>query len=75
LNGRGIWSKHLIHLVEENSLKVDKVNVWVWKENETKDFTVKSTYRVLKEEAQVDGVAMYEDIWRLKSQPSSQFTT
>jgi len=61
--------------VEENSLKVDKVNVWVWKENETKDFTVKSTYRVLKEEAQVDGVAMYEDIWRLKSQPSSQFTT
>ena len=65
----------MIHLVEENSLKVDKVNVWVWKENETKDFTVKSTYRVLKEEAQVDGVAMYEDIWRLKSQPSSQFTT
>ena len=61
--------------MEENSLKVDKVNVWVWKENETKDFTVKSTYRVLKEEAQVDGVAMYEDIWRLKSQPSSQFTT
>jgi len=46
--------------MDEKSLKVDKANKWVWKESETKDFTVKSTYRILKEEVQGDDVAMYD---------------
>jgi len=40
--------QQLVHLMDEKSLKVDKADIWIWKESETKDFTVKSAYKILK---------------------------
>ena len=66
--------QQLVRLLEEKSLKVDRVDKWVWKESGTKDFTVKYAYKILKEEAQGDEVPVYECFWRIKTQPSSHFT-
>jgi len=35
---------------------------------------VKSAYTILKDEIQGDGVDMYEGFWRIKAQPTAQFT-
>ena len=48
--------------------------MWVLKYNDTSEYTVKSAYKILKEEAQGDIVAMYESFWRINAQPLSYFT-
>jgi len=64
----------VVHLLGEKSLKADNMDLWVWKENDTYEYTVKFAYKILKDDAQGDVVALYKSFWRIKAQPSSLFT-
>ena len=66
--------QQLLHLLGEKSLKVDNMDMWVWKDSETIEYIIKSAYRILKEEAQGDEVAMYKSFLGITAQPSSHFT-
>jgi len=46
-----LGTRSLMSLLERNAEKED---TWVWKHGETKMFTVKSAYRILKGDAQGD---------------------
>jgi len=56
----------------EKTVNADKEDTWVWKDGETKVFTVKSAYKILKEDIQGD---LYVGFLRIKAQSSPLFTT
>jgi len=69
------WEQKLLCQLEKVRVNVEKDNTWVWKAGETKDFTVKCAYKILKEEIQEDAGDLYTGLWKLKAQPSTLFTS
>jgi len=61
-------------LMGSKSISMEKEDWWVWKESETTEYTVNSTYIILKDDEQGEVVAMYEGFWRIKAQPSAHLT-
>jgi len=53
---------------------VDKEDSWVWKDDATTTYTVKSACDILKEDVQVDERDLFQSFWRIKAQPSSHLT-
>jgi len=60
------WEKHqeleMGRLMGSKCINMEKDDRWVWKENETAKYTVKSAYRILKDEEQGEGGPMYEEV-------------
>jgi len=73
------WEKHLKQelamMLDTKSIFEEKKDKWVWKVSVATEFTVQSAYKVLRGEGQEEEVAMYEEFWRIKAQPSVQLTT
>ena len=66
--------QELLRQLEEKGVNTEKEDIWVWKDDETKEYTVKSAYRILKEETQRDTGDTYVGLWKLKAQPSALLT-
>jgi len=64
-----------MHLLGEQRLRAKKEDVWVWKDGEIKVYTVKSAYKMLKEEIQANEKELFVSFWRIKAQPSTHITT
>ncbi|XP_068498245.1 uncharacterized protein [Phaseolus vulgaris] len=56
---------------KEIRLLEDRWDSWAWNDEESVVFTVKSAYKMLKEEGQGVERELYGGFWRLKEQPSS----
>ena len=53
---------------------MDKKDLWVWKDKESVVFTVKSAYKILKEDFQGAERELLRGFWRLKAHSSSHLT-
>jgi len=67
--------QELVRMLGTKSITEGKEDKWVWKVSDVAEFIVQSTYRVLRSDGQEEGVAMYEDFWRIKAKPSAYITT
>jgi len=74
LNEKRICNKKLCIFLGEQRIRADKKDTWVWKDEETTVYTVKSAYKMLKEEVQVDDKDLFVVFWRIKAQPTSHIT-
>lgn len=50
---------------------MENEDLWVWKESDVAEFSVKSAYSILKGEEQGEVPCMYEGFWRIEAQPSA----
>ena len=72
------WEKNqeqdLLQLLGEKSVNMDNEDTWVWKDGETMVFTIKSAYKILKEDVQGEKGELYVSFWKIKAQPSALVT-
>ena len=48
---------------------MDKEDTLIWKDGETKEFTIKFAYKILKEDAHGEEGDLYVGFWKIKAQP------
>jgi len=63
-----------MQILRNQRVRVDKEDSWVLKDKETTVFTVKSAYKILRDDSKGVERDLYVGFWRLKAQPSTQLT-
>jgi len=60
-------------MVKED-VEFGKVDNWIWREGDSRRYTVKSAYIILMREIQGEDSLIFKQIWKIKSIPSAQIT-
>jgi len=63
-----------MQILGDQRVRVDKEDSWVWKDRETIVFTVKSAYKILRDDSQGAERDLHVGFWRLKVQSSTHLT-
>ena len=63
----------LVKQIEGINLFIAKDDEWLWRDDETQGYTVKSAYKMLMSENSAHGGFRYDVFWRTKGLPSAQF--
>jgi len=74
-----VWEVPLVRQLNEVLLGVssasESVDRWVWKDNNSEEFSIQFAYGFLIGEAKGGNQQMYESFWKIKVLPSAQITT